>query len=209
MTAPVEMKFLNLLLAGLAILILTEPRKLSAQAPPEYKGKMCDFTDINTFEDKSIPCDELFKGVDKLRNMTDKERFLATCTYSERDFSVEDFPVSRKRSVTVILKTEPNCSDSIVRLYCYGGSCQAYPSGGQYGFSPVSTSRMAIDKRKWTWRGDHPDWVGFEMWRTIRNGSRIAYELSWWVDSYPTGTEKIYITKDLKNKIYKMSLFQP
>lgn len=98
---------------------------------------------------------------------------------------------------------------SIARLWCNAGSCQVFPSGGEYGFAPGELSRASIDGRKWSWTGDHPDWIGYQMWKALKNGSRFAYQLSWWVDDYAVGVETLVIPPGLKEATYRASLKKP
>lgn len=133
----------------------------------------------------------------------------ADCKYKDTDFGVSDYPVSRKRSVIVALRDKDTCGPILAYLFCIAGSCQVYPSGGKYGFAPGEKNMVSINSRTWSWIGDFPSGIGFQMWKSIKNGSRFAYELRHWVNDYPTGTNYVFIPNGLKDKIYKMSLFKP
>lgn len=197
-------------IAVVALAIAMAPTAVFSEgAPLEYKGKICEFTDINTLEHRKVSCDELFEGIDKARSRTSPEKFSDWCKYEDNDFFIKDYPVSGKRSVIVFLKTRDTCGESQLRLFCLGGACQAFPSSGDYGYHPTGLNKVAINKKRWSWRGEHPDWIGHEMWKAVKDGAKFSYELSHWVDSYPSGSEKVYIPSDLKNKIYKMSLGKP
>lgn len=134
-----------------------------------------------------------------------------SCHFSDDSFFIKDYPVEGERSVTFFVrkKTDQGCGDSQLRLLCIAGSCQAYPSTGEYGFYPGETSAVAIDGKKWKWVGDHPDWIGHQMWKAVRDGSRFAYELSHWPGYYPTGSEVLIVPKGLKDRMYRLSLTKP
>ena len=139
-----------------------------------------------------------------------KDPLLQTeCTYRDSDFFTKDYPVSRTRSVIVALRGKISCETTMAYLFCIAGSCQVYPSGGKYGFAPGERSKASIDGRYWSWVGDFPAGIGYQMWKSVKDGSRFAYELSHWVNDYRTGVNIIFIPRGLKDRVYKMSLFKP
>ena len=129
----------------------------------------------------------------------------------------KDFPIEGTKAAYARLKYlrksngyPDSCMDSKVKLWCYAGSCQLVPDGGDYGFYPNKVNRLKVGIKVWTWIGDHPDSIGHEMWKQTVDGVVVAGELVHWpYDSLVTFSQKIFVPAGLKEKVYRRSLEKP
>ena len=168
-----------------------------------------------------------YTDIQELRKCQEAFSLKECFTYTDGRFYKKFYPVDEEMLVTTSLKylgkstmnfeyfngkvysdlpPYQECKRSKVRLTCISGSCRASFSGGEYGFHPSYWNEVSIDGRKWSWKGDDDYSIGHQMWKQIKNGSRVAYQLARWPDSYPSGVEKVIIPKGMKERMYQLSL---
>ena len=168
-----------------------------------------------------------YKDVQEVRKCREAVNLKECLTFTDDGFNKKFYPVDEKMLVMKNLRylgdstrnyesmpgkfyddlpPYQECKRSKVWLSCTSGSCLASLSGGEYGFSPGERSTASIDGMKWSWVGDDYDAVGRQMWTKIKNGSRVAYQLSHWPDSYPSGVENVIIPEGMKERMYQLSL---
>lgn len=103
-------------------------------------------------------------------------------------------------------RSNDECYDSQVRLFCFNGSCGVYFDSGKYGYHPLKCNAVRISQRIWKWCGNQPSTIATEMWNYLGDGVEVATNLSKWPDGFTNSREFPLHIKRAKILSYNASL---
>lgn len=167
-----------------------------------------------TFADIGNSSECALRFSDQIREQCKEILATRTCkSLDKQDLSIKNYPIDEERRVTTWLNRlfdNQYCFPTKLLIGCRAGRCWGVSSSGEYGFYPGKINVISIDGRKWSFIDYLSRQQELEIWQSIKDGSRYAYQLVHWpYESQVTGSQILSVPKGLKDKVYRMSLVKP